>query len=75
MLQRGSVGSKTIRAWAGGSRTGYTFDTLAWKPRIGLQLDIASGDRKAHDGRVGTFNPLFPNGYYFSWRVIPATAT
>ncbi|MBJ2181299.1 alginate export family protein [Pseudomonas veronii] len=66
MLQSGSVGYKDIRAWAGGSRTGYTFDSLAWKPRIGLQLDIASGDRKAGDGTLGTFNPLFPNGYYFS---------
>lgn len=66
MLQRGSVGSKAIRAWAGGSRVGYTFDSVAWTPRLGLQLDIASGDRKTADGSVGTFNPLFPNGYYFS---------
>ena len=66
MLQKGSVGSQAIRAWAGGSRTGYTFDTLDWTPRLGLQVDVASGDRKRGDGRVGTFNPLFPNGYYFS---------
>ncbi|MDQ0703402.1 hypothetical protein QF043_002194 [Pseudomonas sp. W3I7] len=66
MLQRGSVGSKSIRAWAAGSRTGYTLEGLAWQPRLGVQLDIASGDRKAGDATVGTFNPLFPNGYYFS---------
>jgi len=66
MLQRGSVGGKDIRAWAGGSRLGYTFQTVTWTPRIGLQMDVASGDRSAGDGTVGTFNPLFPNGYYFS---------
>jgi hypothetical protein len=66
MGQTGSVGSKQIRAWAAGSRLGYTFDDLAWKPRIGLQTDIASGDRRSGDGTLGTFNPLFPNGYYFS---------
>ncbi|MFJ2683255.1 alginate export family protein [Pseudomonas sp. NPDC087342] len=66
MLQSGSVGSKDIRAWATGSRVGYTFETVTWKPRIGFQTDVASGDRHAGDGTEGTFNPLFPNGYYFS---------
>ena len=66
MAQTGSVGTKTIRAWAGGSRLGYTFTALPWSPRLGLQLDAASGDSHAGDNRVGTFNPLFPNGYYFS---------
>ncbi|EIK95725.1 hypothetical protein PMM47T1_15106 [Pseudomonas sp. M47T1] len=66
MLQGGTVGAKDIRAWAGGSRVGYTFADQPWTPRLGLQLDIASGDSHAGDGRVGTFNPLFPNGYYFT---------
>ncbi|WP_226502738.1 alginate export family protein [Pseudomonas sp. MWU16-30317] len=66
MLQRGAVGAKDIRAWAAGSRLGYTWADTAWSPRIGLQLDAASGDRRRGDGTLGTFNPLFPNGYYFS---------
>ncbi|MFU1922415.1 alginate export family protein, partial [Klebsiella pneumoniae] len=50
--------------WALSSDSGYTFAT-AWKPRLGLRLDAASGDRKAGDGRVQTFDPLFPrNGVY-----------
>jgi hypothetical protein len=27
---------------------------------------MASGDKHAGDGKLGTFNPLFPNGYYFA---------
>lgn len=66
MGQAGTVGDKDIRAWAFGARTGYTLDNLTWEPRIGLQFDMASGDKHVGDSTVGTFNPLFPNGYYFS---------
>jgi len=66
MAQRGSVGSKDIRAWAIGTRTGYTFAEASWRPRIGLQVDAASGDRHRGDNVIGTFNPLFPNGYYLT---------
>jgi hypothetical protein len=66
MGQVGTIGSKDIRAWAAGARIGYTFEDFAWTPRIGLQADIASGDNRAGDHTVGTFNPLFPNGNYFS---------
>jgi len=66
MGQTGEVGAKDIRAWALGGRTGYTFANLAWTPRIGLQADAASGDSHPGDNKIETFNPLFPNGYYFS---------
>jgi hypothetical protein len=66
MEQRGSVGGKTIRAWAVGARAGYTLSDQRWTPRLGLQADAASGDKQAGDGTLGTFNPLFPNGYYFA---------
>lgn len=66
MLQRGQVGSQHAQAWALGSIAGYTFATQPWTPRVGLQFDMASGDRHAGDGKLGTFNPLFANGYYFS---------
>ncbi|HXQ68440.1 MAG TPA: alginate export family protein [Alphaproteobacteria bacterium] len=66
MGQAGSVGSKEVRAWAFGNRAGYTLTALAWSPRLGLQADAASGDRHPGDGRLETFNPLFPNGYYFT---------
>ncbi|PSS59484.1 hypothetical protein C6558_38115 [Ensifer sp. NM-2] len=66
MGQVGKVGSADILAWALGARSGYTFENLNWSPRIGLQFDMASGDGDAGDGTLGTFNPLFPNGFYFS---------
>ena len=66
MLQGGTVGSKRIRAGAFGPRVGYNFRDSPWRPCIGLQLDAASGDTRPGDSTVGTFNPLFPNGYYFS---------
>jgi len=65
MYQTGHVGEKTIAAWAVGSLFGYTINS-PWNPRFGLQVDAASGDRHSGDGRVETFNPLFPNGYYFT---------
>jgi hypothetical protein len=65
MLQTGTVGDSTILAWAVGSIAGYKLD-LPWSPRIALQIDAASGDRHPNDGRVETFNSLFPNGYYFT---------
>jgi hypothetical protein len=66
MGQRGRVGATRVRAWGMGGRLGYTFAQAGWWPRLGVQVDAASGDRKAGDGRLETFNPLFPNGYYFS---------
>jgi len=64
MQQSGNVGSKSVDAWGAGSLTGYTFASGVWRPRIGLQFDGASGDHNLADQHVGTFNPLFPNGYY-----------
>ena len=66
MGQLGDVGASRIRAYALGSRTGYTFAALPWSLRLGLQADLASGDGRSKDGVLGTFNPLFPNGYYFT---------
>lgn len=66
MGQAGTVGSARVRSWAVGTRAGYTVATWPWGPRFGLQADAASGDKRSGDGRLGTFNPLFPNGYYFN---------
>ncbi|MDR3476439.1 MAG: alginate export family protein [Gammaproteobacteria bacterium] len=64
MGQVGSIANDNIRAWAVGSVSGYTFEGIHWKPRIGIQLDAASGNEDSTGHTLGTFNPLFPNGQY-----------
>lgn len=66
MAQRGEFGSADVRAWAAGARGGWTFAGVPWSPRLGLQGDLASGDTQKGDGRLGTFNPLYPNAAYFT---------
>jgi Alginate export len=66
MSQSGYIGNDDIRAWAVGSLSGYTFGTIVWTPRLGFQFDAASGDKNPKDGVLQTFNPLFPNGFYFT---------
>ena len=66
MGQLGEVGQLRVRAWAVGALGGYTVADVPWAPRLGFQADLASGDRHPGDGVLGTFNPLFPNGYYFT---------
>lgn len=64
--QTGDFGAATVRAWAFGSVLGYSLGEKPWRPRLGLQFDAASGDRRAGDDRLQTFNPMFPKGAYFS---------
>jgi hypothetical protein len=64
MNQVGRIGLQNIEAWAFGSILGYTLKQLPCSPRLGLQVDAASGDKSRRDNELNTFNPLFPNGYY-----------
>ena len=66
MGQTGSIGNDDIGAWAVGSLSGYTFANIWWTPRLGFQFDAASGNSNPHGNVLQTFNPLFPNGYYFT---------
>jgi Alginate export len=66
IYQFGTFGVKNISAWTVASETGYTWFDTRWRPRLALSANIASGDGNPDDGRLGTFNPLFPRGNYFS---------
>ncbi|MBW8683840.1 alginate export family protein [Chitinophaga rhizophila] len=72
--QFGSFGEGRISAWTTAIDIGYSFEHARFKPSINLRNDYISGDRKAGDGKLQTFNPLYPKGGYFGFnpRVGPA---
>lgn len=63
MYQFGEFGSKDVNAYAIIALAGYTFNDLAWKPRVGLEWDFASGDDDASDGERNTFDNLWPTNH------------
>lgn len=72
VYQFGDFGDSDIRAWTVASLAGYRFADVRWQPRIALSANIASGDSDPGDGRLQTFNPLFPNLAYFEEAAIYA---
>lgn len=65
--QFGKFGKGHIDAWTMAIELGYTFENTRFKPSINLRNDYISGDQKAGDGKLQTFNPLFPKGGYFGF--------
>ena len=67
-IQRGHWGRDTQRSTMVALTGGRTVPDLPGTPRLGLDLDYASGDDSATDGTKGTFNQLFPLGHaYFGY--------
>ena len=52
-------------AYAAFAAAGYTWANAAWKPRVGLEYNFASGDSDPNDGKHGTFDNLFPTNHKF----------
>jgi hypothetical protein len=69
--QWGTFGSRSIRAWSVSTETGFAFDRLRFHPRPLLRADVYRGDGNPADQALGTFNPLFPRGAYFSPKAVP----
>lgn len=65
--QFGSFGDENIRAWTGSVDVGYLFENVKFKPSINLRNDYISGDKSKDDGKLQTFNPLYPKGGYFGF--------
>lgn len=66
--QWGHWAGDTVQAWSWTVDGGYTFANCACQPRIGAGFDWASGDDNALDGKVQTFDQLFPLGHkYFGF--------
>jgi hypothetical protein len=62
-VQRGSVASDAVRAWAGHWVAGRTFPQAGGKPRLFAEYNYASGDSDPRDGTRGTFDQLYPTGH------------
>ncbi|GAA4331626.1 alginate export family protein [Mucilaginibacter gynuensis] len=65
--QFGKFGEGNISAWTTAIELGYTFDDVKFKPSINLRNDYISGDKHNGDGKLQTFNPLYPKGGYFGF--------
>jgi hypothetical protein len=65
LYQWGAFGPGHISAWTVASDTGYTLKDIAWKPRLSLKANVASGDKDPNNPDLQSFNPLFPKGSYF----------
>lgn len=64
--QFGRFGEAEIAAWTTSADVGFTLASLPWAPRLGLKANLASGDSDPADGRLGTFNALYPKVPYFT---------
>ncbi len=63
--QWGEIAGLDIRAWGFAGDVGFRAAT-PWRPRLGASFGYASGDRRAADGTLGTFDVLYPNLGYFT---------
>jgi hypothetical protein len=60
-----STSDGRISAWAVASNIGYTFHGTPLRPRLGMKVNIISGDDDPDDPDLQTFNSLFPKRKYF----------
>lgn len=65
--QFGKFGNRNIGAWTASADIGYLFESLKVKPSVNLRNDYISGDAAKGDGKLGTFNPIYPKGGYFGF--------
>lgn len=62
--QSGEVLGRDLSAFAGNWGFGYNIDH-AWKPRIGVQYNYATGDDNAADADINSFQNLYPTNHLF----------
>lgn len=65
--QFGTFGGGRINAWTTAIDIGYMFEHARFRPTIALRNDYISGDKTPGDGKLQTFNPLYPKGGYFGF--------
>lgn len=62
-FQRGDVIDKDLRAKAFALTGGYTFEESSWTPRVGVEIDYASGEQNPLDDDTEQFQTLFPTNH------------
>lgn len=65
VAQFGHFEGQRIAAWTVGTEFGRSFPALPTEPDATLRVNVVSGDKRIGDGKIGTFNALFPKGKYF----------
>lgn len=65
--QSGKFGNRRIQAWTGSVDIAYRFDEITGGPLAGLRNDYISGDESPDDGKLQTFNPIYPKAGYFGF--------
>ena len=65
LYQFGKLASNRITAWTISSNTSYRFKSSRFSPQLGLKTELITGDKNYNDGKLNSFNPLFPRGAYF----------
>jgi len=73
--QAGRALGQDLRAYAFHLEGGYNWLQTSWKPRLAMEYSFGSGDSNAKDGKVNTFQNLFPTNHppygfmdTFSWQ-------
>ena len=73
--QWGNFAGANISAWAGYWILGYTAPDVPLTPRFSIEYSHAGGDNDPNDGKLGTFDQLYPTGhlwhgvaYRLGWR-------
>jgi hypothetical protein len=79
IVERGSVGTNSIRAWGTSLGVAYRMDSLQWHPRVFAQYDFATGDGQPSDRIHRTFDTMYPTAHdrfgitdLFGWQNIAA---
>ena len=80
IVENGTVGPQSIRAWAAEGGAAYQFLDVAAKPRIFTQYDYASGNSNpTASGSHSTFDTIYPSAHdrfgivdLFGWQNIEA---
>ncbi|MFO0983780.1 MAG: alginate export family protein [Planctomycetota bacterium] len=65
VYQFGSRAGDRVSAEAAAAVAGVTFAGAPWQPRLSLEYDYATGDRDPDDGKLETFDSLFPFCHFY----------